>query len=220
MKRSSLPSKRKVRLNRVFAPGSIAIGLALNVGLPAPLLALDTTFGAVAQVDDAVRPWWEKDHEARVALKAGDLEQAKSLFEEAIKIAEKNANIEPGVINSLLGLCLLEHKRGNNFESERLYELAMNYEQGLAGRGSMRFAALLIDGAWLFHWHGKDDKAELLYRECITIIEHNLPTDDPKLLPVLYHYKAFLKECGRVSESEKISAEITRIESKSNNQVR
>jgi hypothetical protein len=47
-----------------------------------------------------------------------------------------------------------------------------------------------------------------------------LPTDDPKLLPVLYHYKAFLKECGRVSESEKISAEITRIESKSNNQVR
>lgn len=183
-------------------------------------LALSTSFGEIAEPDEAARAWWNKDREARQAMKDGDLENSKNLFEEAIKIGEKNSNLEPGVINSLLGLCLLEHKKGNQLESERLYELAMNYMQGLAGRSSLRFSSFLVDGAWLYHWHGKNDQADRLYKECLLNIERNVPVDDPRLLPTLYHYRAFLRDCGRTAESEKIASEIARIESKTKNQVR
>lgn len=228
MNRSSKPSKPKPQpVSKAGLAGdirrSILLGLAsllFAISVQHPALALETTFGSLNQVDDAARQWWDKDQEARAAMKDNDLEQARVLFDEAIRIAERNNNIEPGLANSLRGLALLEHRKGHAQESERLYELSMQYEEALVGRSSLRFADCLPDLAWLYHWHGKDDKAEVLYHKTVSNIEKNLPADDPKLLPVLYHYRAFLKECDRVAEAEKIGLEIARIEAKTRNQLR
>jgi tetratricopeptide (TPR) repeat protein len=179
-------------------------------------LAVDVKFGEIESTQAAgASAWWAKDNEARTAMKAGSLDEAKRSFEEAVSIAEKNANMDPGLVNSMAGLALLEHKRGNSFESERLYELAMRFEEGFAGASSEKFAAFLPDLAWLYHWHGKTAQAEILYRRAIATIESHSQEDDPKLCHFLKHYKAFLTACGRTSEAEKIAVRLKRIDGKS-----
>jgi len=178
--------------------------------------AVDTTFGETSEADisDSAHDWWDKDHEARQLLKENNFAQAKTTFESAIKMAEKNANMDPGLVNSLAGLALLEHKTGHSQESERLYELAMRYEEGFAGAGSEKFAAFLPDLAWLYQWHGNTSQAELLYKRAIATVSAKNPEDDPKISQFLLHYKAFLIQSGRTSEAEKIAAHLRRIDSK------
>ncbi len=190
--------------------------LSANSIFVSSAFAVDTTFGAVPEPEpfSNAQEWWKKDHEARLLLKSGDLNQAKLAFEAAVKIAEKNTNMDPGLVNSLAGLALLEHKRGHIFESERLYELAMRYEEGFAGPNSEKFAAFLPDLAWLYQWHGNTGQAELLYKRAIATIASKNQEDDPKLCQFLMHYKAFLTQCGRTSEAEKIAVQLRRIDSK------
>lgn len=181
-----------------------------------PAHAIETKFGETINPETStnLQQWWNKDHQARLFLKDGSLAQAKSSFEAAVNIAEANAYMDPGLVNSLAGLSLLEHRRGNAFESERLYELAMRYQEGYAGANSERFAAFLPDLAWLYCWHGNHKQAEILFRRAIATIESQNPEDDSKVSPYLVHYKAFLKQCGRTSEAEKIAVRLKRIESK------
>ena len=124
----------------------IAFYSILTLWAISPALAIETRFGETSEPEsDNLQKWWKKDHEARLLLKAGSLPQAKAAFEEAVSIAETNAVMDPGLVNSLAGLSLLEHRRGNVFESERLYELAMRFQEGFAGANSERFAAFLPD---------------------------------------------------------------------------
>ena len=182
-----------------------------------PALAIETRFGETnePEANDNLQKWWKKDHEARVLLKEGSFPQSKAAFAEAVSIAETDAVMDPGLVNSLAGLSLLEHRRGNTFESERLYELAMRYQEGFAGANSERFAAFLPDLAWLYSWHGNSKQADILFRRAITTVENQNPEDDSKVRPYLIHYKAFLGQCGRTSEAEKIAVRLKRIESKS-----
>lgn len=195
----------------------IAVGSILTLWAISPAFAIDTKFGesSESEVNSSLEKWWKKDHEARLYLKAGSLSEAKTSFEEAVSIAEANANMDPGLVNSLAGLSLLEHKRGNVFESERLYELAMRYQEGFAGAYSERFAVFLPDLAWLYSWHGNTRQAEILFRRAIATIEALNSEDDSKISPYLIHYKAFLKQSGRASEADKIAVRLKRIESKS-----
>ena len=183
-------------------------------------LAVEVRFGEIA-ADQAgsAGAWWAKDHEARVFMRAGAYDDSKRAFEEAVALAEKNSCMDPGLVNSLAGLALLEHKRGNSFESERLYELAMRYEEGFAGATSEKFAAFLPDLAWLYHWHGNTAQAEILYKRAISTIEAHSEEDDPRICQFLYHYKAFLTACGRTSEAEKLAVRLRRIDGK-NNRIR
>ncbi len=181
-----------------------------------PALAIETRFGETAELEnDNLQRWWKKDHEARLLLRAGSLSQSKAAFEEAVSIAETDAAMDPGLVNSLAGLSLLEHRRGNAFESERLYELAMRYQEGFAGANSARFAAFLPDLAWLYSWHGNSKQADILFRRAIATVENQNPEDDSKVSPYLIHYKAFLGQSGRTAEAEKIAVRLKRIESKS-----
>jgi len=203
----------RLAANMHFLMRSLVFSLVFSL---VPAFAVDTTFGEILEpaTDIGAQEWWKKDHEARQLLKDGKINQAKTAFEAAVKIAEKNSNMDPGLVNSLVGLALLEHKSGHAFESERLYELAMRYEEGFAGPGSEKFAAFLPDLAWLYQWHGNTTQAELLYKRAIATISSKNPEDDPKLCQFLTHYKAFLTQCGRTSEAEKIAVQLRRIDSK------
>jgi tetratricopeptide (TPR) repeat protein len=194
----------------------IAFYSILTLWAISPALAIETRFGETSEPEsDNLQKWWKKDHEARLLLKAGSLPQAKAAFEEAVSIAETNAVMDPGLVNSLAGLSLLEHRRGNVFESERLYELAMRFQEGFAGANSERFAAFLPDLGWLYSWHGNSKQAEIIFRRAISTLEYQNPEDDSKVSPYLLHYKAFLRQSGRTSEAEKIAVRLKRIESKS-----
>lgn len=194
----------------------IAFYSILTLWAISPALAIETRFGETSEPEsENLHKWWKKDHEARLLLKAGSLPQAKAAFEEAVSIAETNAVMDPGLVNSLAGLSLLEHRRGNAFESERLYELAMRFQEGFAGANSERFAAFLPDLGWLYSWHGNSKQADIIFRRAISTLEYQNPEDDSKVSPYLLHYKAFLGHSGRTSEAEKIAIRLKRIESKS-----
>ena len=75
--------------------------------------------------------WLINDQKARRSLLDDDLSQSETLFKQAIQRAESKGMYEPGVINSFCGLAFLYHKKSNSAESERLYEYAMRYLEGV-----------------------------------------------------------------------------------------
>lgn len=145
--------------------------------------------------------WANLETSAQTALEQGDLDKAEANYKSALNIADKSSAIEPGVVNSLCGLSLVNHKRGNYAESERLYELAMRDMEGLVGRTSVRFANWLPDLAWLYNEHGKPDKAEVLFKSALQIRRTNLGDSDPTVATLMGQYAKFLRENGRETEA-------------------
>ena len=138
---------------------------------------------------------------AQSAMEQGDLDRAEANYKSALNMADKSSDIEPGVVNSLCGLSLVNHKRGNFAESERLYELAMRDMEGLVGRTSTRFADWLPDLAWLYNEHGKADKAEVLFKSALQIRTNNLGDNDPTVGTLMGQYAKFLRGNGRETEA-------------------
>jgi tetratricopeptide (TPR) repeat protein len=145
--------------------------------------------------------WSNLETSAQSAMEQGDLDKAETNYKSALNIADKSSNIEPGVVNSLCGLSLVNHKRGNYAESERLYELAMRDMEGLVGRTSTRFADWLPDLAWLYNEHGKPEKAEVLFKNALQIRRTNLGDNDPTVATLMGQYAKFLRRNGRETEA-------------------
>ncbi|MBK8221860.1 MAG: hypothetical protein IPK73_12620 [Candidatus Obscuribacter sp.] len=161
----------------------------------------------------AVSKWLELDNRAREELAGGDYGAAEKSFKEALQAAESASSIYPGVINSLLGLSLLYEKMGSRGEAERTYELGMRTAESLWGAQSLRFAYLMIDLAWLYHWHGKESGAETLFLRAIKT-EESSGQESSVLVELLSEYQLYLKECGRVAESERIMHRIEHLQGK------
>lgn len=153
--------------------------------------------------------WYILDQRARRCLLDGDTAQAINLFKQAIDKAEAKAQYEPGVINSFCGLAFAYHKQGNQMESERLYEYAMRYLEGVSGgRDSARFADYLADIAWLYNAHGKPAKAEVLLKSAITIRERRSGKYSKELQQSLNDYASFLQKVGRETEARHLHARV------------
>jgi tetratricopeptide (TPR) repeat protein len=146
--------------------------------------------------------WAVLEQSARSALASGNLDKAEADFQAALKIADQKQDIQPGVVDSLCGLALVNHKRGNYDESERLYELAMRDMEGLVGPTDTRFADWMPDLAWLYNEHHKPDKAEVLFKRALRIRERNLGANDPSVASLLLQYAKFLRLNGRDTEAE------------------
>lgn len=173
------------------------------------------TFGGVAPGGNlAQTEWFILDQKARKSILDGSLSQAETLFKEAIQKAELKAMYEPGVINSFCGLAFIYHKQNNFPESERVYEYAMRYLEGVSGgRDSARFADYLPDLAWLYNAHGKPDKAEVLLKNAILIREKRFGEYSPQLEQSLNDYAIFLRRNGRDTEARHLYARIKLIHS-------
>ncbi len=153
--------------------------------------------------------WCLLDQSARRALLEDNLPQAETLFRQAIQKAESKAQYEPGVINSFCGLAFLNHKKGNAAESERLYEFAMRYLEGVSGgRDSALFSDYMADIAWLYNEHGKPDKSEVLLKHAIAIREHRYGHYSRELEASLKDYAEFLRRNSRDTEARHLDARI------------
>ncbi len=153
--------------------------------------------------------WFINDQKARRSLLDDDLSQSETLFKQAIQRAESKGMYEPGVINSFCGLAFLYHKKSNSAESERLYEYAMRYLEGISGgRDSARFADYLPDLAWLYNAHGKPDKAEVLLKSAIAIREKRSGEYSKDLVQSLNDYASFLRKNGRETEARHLDARV------------
>jgi tetratricopeptide (TPR) repeat protein len=141
---------------------------------------------------------------ARAEMARGDLDNAESDFKAALTCAERNGAVEPGLVNCLCGLALLNHKRGNVAESERLYELAMRNLESLVGPTSPRFAQYMPDLAWLYNEHGKPDKAEFLFKNALAIRKRTYGDNDRGAAPLLTQYAKFLRANGRTAEASQM----------------
>ena len=170
------------------------------------------SFGAVNPTPQTAKTeWFRLDQEARKALKEEDVARADQVFNQAIQEADRRKQIEPGVVNSLIGLAFAQHKKHNFAESDRLYEYAMRNVEGLYGRSSSKFADFLADLAWLYTQHGKPDKAELVLKQAISIREKTAGQYSSELMQSLEEYSRFLKKTERATEARLIDARIETI---------
>lgn len=196
-------------LSLTFVPGAGAEDTVKNI-------SAKSSFGAVEESEVLKKQsWYKLDQRARELLDQGNYVEAERLWKEACKVSEKNAHIEPGIVNCLVGLSLLYHKKGDPKESERVYEYAMRNMEGLVGRGSIRFARFLPDLAWLYHAHGRKDQAEILFKQHLSMHEKEYGTYSTDTLDSLDHYSRFLHKTGRHSEAYSLESRAQSIKDKS-----
>lgn len=149
--------------------------------------------------------WQELDAGARAALKEGRLDEAESQWKEAISRAETDKEIDPGVVDCLIGLSGLYDKRADAAESERLYELAMRTVEGMKGGNSDAYADRLPALAALYRRHGKSWHSDILYQRMIKIRETTRGKNSVEVVKALEIYAQFLNAEGRQAESAKVS---------------
>ena len=172
-----------------------------------------SSFGALpaSTSGEAASGWFDLDKKARQALDEGRVGEADQLFREAIKIAESKGEYDPGVVNSMIGLSLLNHKQGNTKESERLYEFAMRHMEGLGSRDSLAYTKWLPDLAWLYQEHGRPDQAEILHKQFLSVMEKAHGDRSRELLPGIDQYADFLRKNSRHSEASVLDSRLDQI---------
>jgi tetratricopeptide (TPR) repeat protein len=149
--------------------------------------------------------WQDLDAGARALVKEGRLAEAESQWKEAIARAETDKEIDPGVVDCLIGLAGLYDKRGNAAESERLFELAMRTVEGVKGGDSAAYADRLPALAALYRKHGKSWHSDLLFQRLIKIRENVSGKNSPEAASALEMYSQFLASEGRQAEATKMS---------------
>lgn len=149
--------------------------------------------------------WQDLDAGARQALKEGRLSEAESQWKEAISRAESDKQLNPGVVDCLIGLSGVYDKRGNNAESERLHELAMRTVEGEKGGDSAAYADRLPSLAVLYRKHGKSWHSDLIYQRIIKIRESTSGKNSAEAASAMELYSRFLAAEGRQAEATKMS---------------
>lgn len=215
LRRSSMP--RHIFLPALLAGFVIFLGPAAQADEEGRRTPDDLSFGK-ASSSGGDEEWLEMDNKARKLARAGDLSEAETLFNDALNRAQAKNHNEPGVLNSLLGLSLVKEKLGNGAESERLYELGMRTAESLWGPSDVRFAALMPDLAWLYHWHRKDDKAEVLFARVLKTYEANYGPDSAPVAAFLKDYQQYLEETSRIVEAQKVGHRLEHIKGKLDSQ--
>ena len=146
--------------------------------------------------------WRQYDQAAQQAFNSGDLVNAEAKWRQALDSAEQSASIEPGVANILCSLAKVYHKKGDFFESERLYELAMRNLEGTIGIMSSRYTDYLADLGWLYYEHGRIPEAEDTFKKAITIRERVHGNNSLKVAESLDVYAQFLRKVNRGTEGD------------------
>jgi tetratricopeptide (TPR) repeat protein len=158
--------------------------------------------------------WEQTNSDAQEAFDRGELDDAQSKWEEALRQAESSKAVEPGMVTCLCKLALVNDKKHNSFEAERLYELAMRTMEGLAGPNSTRFADWMPDLAWMYQGHGRSDKAEVLFKRALKIKESAYGADDERVARALDDYARFLRKENRSTEASALEQRARTIRSK------
>jgi tetratricopeptide (TPR) repeat protein len=149
---------------------------------------------------------------AQKAFQANDLTTAQKDWQSALNLAEKEGEIEPGVVNCLVSLALVADKRGDTYESERLYELGMRQMEALVGPQDIRMTKYMPGLAWLYDRHGKTEKAEVLFQRVLRLKEQKYGKESMELVGSMRDYALFLQKAGRQSEAQTWEQRAKRIE--------
>jgi len=149
--------------------------------------------------------WQDMHAGASALLKEGRLQEAESQWKEAIVQAEADKQIDPGVVDCLIGLSGVSDKRGDIAESERLYELAMRTVEGVKGGDSAAYADRLPQLAALYRRHGKGWHSDLLFKRLVKIRENTKGKNSKETADALDMYSRFLVQEGRQAEATKVS---------------
>lgn len=181
------------------------------------LILLSAVFSPLpsrAQASD----WKEYDQVAKKAYNEGNYDEAEQNWRDALKQAEKSSSVEPGMVNCLCSLALVNDKKGNAQEAERLYELAMRNMEGLVGPSSPRFADWMPDLAFMYDAHGRPDRAEVLFKKALLIKERSFGLEDLRVADVLDSYAQFLRKNNRGIEATALELRSKQIREKKKSQ--
>ena len=149
--------------------------------------------------------WQEADANARAFMKEERFAEAEAQWKEGISRAETDKQMDPGLVDCLIGLAGLYDKRGDVAESERLYELAMRTVEGVKGGDSAAYADRLPGLAALYRRHAKSWHADLLFQRLIKIRENTKGKNSSEVAAACDLYGRFLAAEGRQAEADKVS---------------
>jgi len=198
--------------------GPMLIVLALETSRVQAFAQVDAWSGLPAQKlassEEEKKRWERDDQEAQNSFANGDLEAAERLWRQALGEAEQGRDIDPGVVNCLHNLAILNHRKGDYFESERLYLLTLHHIEALVGKTSPRYADFLPEMAWLYSSHGKDAQAEMAYKKAIEIKEKAFGAEDLRLAGSLDAYARYLRQKDRLPEANTIENRVRQIRQK------
>ncbi|MBY0549858.1 MAG: tetratricopeptide repeat protein [Candidatus Obscuribacterales bacterium] len=184
------------------------------------LLSASLLVGSATRSATAQESWLFLHEQGTEALSSGLLDQAEEAFQRCLKAAESADCTEPGVCRALVGLALVQDRRGNFTESDRLYELATNQcEKATGNKDNHRFAEYLPGLADLYHRHGKTDKATMAFQRLLDIRTKRPPGDDSKILEAHEHFALFLRSTNHADEAAKHEHEAAQLRFKLNNAI-
>lgn len=149
--------------------------------------------------------WQQADANARALMKEERLAEAEAQWKEAIARAETDKQMDPGLVDCLIGLAGLYDKRGDAGESERLYELAMRTVEGVKGGDSAAYADRLPGLAAMYKRHGKSWHSDLLFQRLIKIRENTKGKNSSEVASACDLYGRFLASEGRQAEADKMN---------------
>jgi len=120
-------------------------------------------------------------NEAGVALRyAGEYQQAKPLFEQALAIRERVLGQQhPDYATSLNNLAFLYKSQGETKKALPLYEESLKIIERVLGKQHPDYAKSLNNLAFLYKSQGEYEKALLLYEQALKIFEQALGKQHP-----------------------------------------
>lgn len=157
---------------------------------------------AAGKSDEPEKPWLTKYKEGKSLFEQGNYDQSEEVFRQAIKLADEDKAVEPGVVDCFVALSMVKDKQGDVAESERLYEFAMRGIEGVRSSTHPRYGDYLPNLALLYFSHGKNDLARYSLDRLLNIRFSNPGENKEDLASAYEVFSRFLSAVGDPMESE------------------
>ena len=146
--------------------------------------------------------WDRLIHQADAQVKAGDYDQALTLYRDALRVAEP---FGPGDLRLAATLDFLGNVYailGSWSQSEHEFRRALPMIESITGRESVTYGLLMLDMGNMFGNSNRFDRAEPPLHEAFVVLTKVLPPNDPRVAIVRASYAAALVYRKRYGEAE------------------
>ncbi len=162
-----------------------------------------SVLGCTDSSDPAAR--WEKDSaKASEAFQQGRYAEAETLWEAALKDAEKFPPEDPRLVETLNNLAQLYDDQKKSAEAEPLYQRLLAIEEKTLGADHPDVATTLYRLAKLYQAQGKSAEAEPLYQRALAIRDRVLGPTHPDVIMILESYAVLLRDTNRTDNTARL----------------
>ncbi|MBX9689387.1 MAG: protein kinase [Candidatus Obscuribacterales bacterium] len=175
--------------------------------------ALFFAFGKAPE--SSSKRWQDLDEAGKAALLTGNLSEAEYDFNQAVRLADKNGELDnPSLYSSLIGLASVYQQQGKYEMSENVYKQTLERIEHNESSSSASLAPVLLKLGKLYCSMDRLKEAEQMHKRAMEIVEDAFGKDDPHMADCLTDYAQTKRKLGRPDEAKKMEAEAAKIRSK------